>query len=809
NELRTRWRAVVSLALIAGIGGGAAIAAIAGARRTQAVYPRFRAATNAFDSLIGVNTDNNTDAEQTAMLAPLQKLSTIRESTLVDAFTGTVRGPNGDEKSFPQIFPIADTNGTFGVTINRLKILQGRRADPTRADEAVLNPTDAHDLGARVGDTLTISFPSVERRVVVVGIAIDAGEIDPTAGGYLPQLVLTPAFYAQNAGPDQRGGPVLAVKFAGSARFRDFQAEVQARADELKREILARAPQLKKQIDQVGVLNLVNASISIDPQNAAIARTAGFQAVGFWVFAGLAALTILSIFAQLLARQAWLEANDHEALRALGMSRSQLFLLSMIRVACVGATATVIALVVAVAASPLFPIGLFRQIEISRGMRADAVVLALGAVGTLVLILLAGVWPAWRANTTAAFPTEAGGVGTNKVANGLAKAGFAPSAVAGVRMALEPGHGKDSVPVRTTIFGTALALAALTASLIFGASINKLVATPSLSGWNYDLVVGTNSKTAGLALMENLKASGTIGSFNSGGIGNALIGGIPADVFMMDPQSFGPSIIAGRRPEAADEIALGPKTLRTLHSSVGKTVVVSLFDTNTNKVIGTPARMRIVGEVVTPQFFFSAIETQVTASVSTEIVKTFPQIGAGTDGSFFVRLARGVSLGKGVTRIRAAAASQNPFILVRSASSDLTNLRRISSIPGLLAGLLGLVAAGTLVHTLVTSVRRRRRDLAILRALGFIRSQVRLTVVWQATSIIVIALAIGLPVGAIAGRWGWHVFIEQFGYVPFAVVPLLTVLLAIPASLLLANLIASLPARDAARTEPAIVLRAE
>ncbi|MGZ4206158.1 MAG: ABC transporter permease, partial [Actinomycetota bacterium] len=156
-----------------------------------------------------------------------------------------------------------------------------------------------------------------------------------------------------------------------------------------------------------------------------------------------------------------------------------------------------------------------------------------------------------------------------------------------------------------------------------------------------------------------------------------------------------------------------------------------------------------------------------------------------------------------------AAASQNPFILVRSASSDLTNLRRISSIPGLLAGLLGLVAAGTLVHTLVTSVRRRRRDLAILRALGFIRSQVRLTVVWQATSIIVIALAIGLPVGAIAGRWGWHVFIEQFGYVPFAVVPLLTVLLAIPASLLLANLIASLPARDAARTEPAIVLRAE
>ena len=72
NELRTRWRALLSLALIAGLGGGAAIAAFAGARRTVSVYPRFRAATHAFDDLIGENGQlSPTDAEQTQLLKML------------------------------------------------------------------------------------------------------------------------------------------------------------------------------------------------------------------------------------------------------------------------------------------------------------------------------------------------------------------------------------------------------------------------------------------------------------------------------------------------------------------------------------------------------------------------------------------------------------------------------------------------------------------------------------------------------------------------------------------------------------------
>jgi len=174
----------------------------------------------------------------------------------------------------------------------------------------------------------------------------------------------------------------------------------------------------------------------------------------------------------------------------------------------------------------------------------------------------------------------------------------------------------------------------------------------------------------------------------------------------------------------------------------------------------------------------------------------------------FLRFARGVSLDRGIARIKALG-GPGAFILQRSQSKDLTNLNGLSNLPNVGAGLLALVAAGTLTHTLVTTVRRRRRDFAILRALGFVRRQVGLTLIWQTTTITAVSLAIGLPLGAIAGRVGWRLFVARLGYVPLSIVPLLEVLLTIPVAIVLANVIASIPARSAARAQPAVALRAE
>ena len=783
NELRTRWRALVSLALIAGIGGGVAIAAVAGARRTDSVYPRFRAATNAYDDLIGVTGDVPLP-KQSALIKQAIGLRAITGYSFVDSFTCTVTGPSGFTEAFPDIFPVASPDGRIGTTINRVKILKGRPADPARADEGVLSSIQAQHLGARVGSNLTLRFPDVERRVRVVGIGIAAGEIDPAAGGYIPLLLLTPAFYAQNERPDHSEGPVLAVTVRGGA----------AGLGEIAKELSGK----------------LQSTVAPVPQNAAVRRTAGFQAVGLAVFAGLAIVTVLAIFGQLLARQIVVESDEYGALRALGMSSRQLMMLSLLRVAVVGLGAALVTVVVAIAASPFLPIGLMRQLETSSGFRVDSVALAIGGGATVLLIILAGVWPAWRASKTAGFVKGERTRATNRTVDALAKASFPPSAVAGVRMALEPGHGATSVPVRTTIFGSVLALTAVSAALAFGASLHTLVATPRLSGWNFDVIDGGNTRdteasTDGVA--RRLVAEGTVQSYALGGLPDLSIGRTLINALSFKAGSFGPSIVAGRRPEGPAEIALGSKTIRALHTAIGKTISVQLLDPNNDSPVGKPSPLRIVGSVATPVFFFTQTGSGNVAVVSDKFIISKGLSESVIDNSAFMRFAPGVSLDQGSARIQALA--PNSFVVRRSETSDLANLDGISNLPSIGAGLLALVAAGTLVHTLLTSVRRRRRDLAILRALGFVRSQVGLTVVWQASTIMVISLAIGLPVGAMAGRWGWRLFVGQLGYVPLLVVPLLQVLLMIPAALVLANIIAGIPARAAARMQPAVALRAE
>jgi predicted lysophospholipase L1 biosynthesis ABC-type transport system permease subunit len=107
----------------------------------------------------------------------------------------------------------------------------------------------------------------------------------------------------------------------------------------------------------------------------------------------------------------------------------------------------------------------------------------------------------------------------------------------------------------------------------------------------------------------------------------------------------------------------------------------------------------------------------------------------------------------------------------RAKQPDLTDLERVGYPPGLLAGLVVLLALGTVTHALVTSVRRRRRDLATLKTLGFTRGQVPQTVAWQATTFALLALLVGVPLGVAGGRWAWRLVADQLGVVSGPVVP--------------------------------------
>ena len=798
SELAERWRSLVSLALIAGLGGAVVIAAFAGARRTASAYPRFLKATRAYDVLLSDTRSQDSgpgqgpsQEEQIAMMHRVQAahFPALLDSTIVELYNVEVVSPSGDREAFPGVFPVASEDGKMATTINSIKLLRGRQADPARADEAVTNPTVASRLGVDVGSVVELQGKGpmgapVSRPVKIVGIGEVAGQVDPTSGGFIPALLLTPAFYREGVFNAIRQDPVLMVRAGGGSRG---------------------LTQLLKEIQDARLPLATN--ILQAPQTAGLLRSSRFAVVGLQVFGGLAALTILAVFGQLLTRQIFIESDEHEWLHALGMTRGQLMLLTFVRVLIMALAASVIAIIGAILLSPLTPIGTMRPLEVSPGIRLDVLTLTLGFVGIMLVTSLVAAVPAWL-TTSFATRRQKSEITSNVVAKTAARAAFPPSIVTGIHLGLEPGRGKTAVPIRTAIFGMSLAVAALIAALSFGSGLSKLVSSPALSGWNFDFVVGDAQPRIDV-IDQKLKGDGTIVESVFGTITDVRIGGIQPTAFAMQPGSFGESLVSGRLPLRSDEIALGPKTMRDVHTAVGKTIVVTILDPNTSQPLGKPVSMRVVGSVVVPQFFFSGRNPGDGSAITYDLIRSLaaPSTLAENVG-MWVRLRPGVSLDAAEQKIRQLG-SPSIFIVRRATSADLQNLQRVSNLPSILAGLLAMLGAATLVHTLATSVRRRRRDLAILKTLGFVRGQVRAAVAWQTTTLIVIALIVGIPLGAIAGRWGWRVFVNQLGFVPQPVVPLLAVFLTIPAALLLANAIASVPARAAARTQPAVALRAE
>jgi hypothetical protein len=381
-----------------------------------------------------------------------------------------------------------------------------------------------------------------------------------------------------------------------------------------------------------------------------------------------------------------------------------------------------------------------------------------------------------------------------------AGAGPGQSSVLGARLAFQPGRGRAAVPVRSAVVGMTAAVAAVLAALVFGLSLSHVIADPAVTGWNWDLTVGNpHSGDTSAQAVPRLRADPFVSGITVTAMGDALLDGRD-DVTVVAMQAVTgqavPPVLAGRLPRAANEIALGGRELRALGRSVGDSV-------SAHGVHG-PVTLRITGEVV----------------LSPEIANEQIQLGTGAvmtlGGAAAVNqapLPRNVFL----VRLREPASQADLAVLrqqfpgtVLSAvpPPEVRDLSGVSGMPLALALVLMVLASGIIAHTLLTSVRRRRRDLAILKTLGFVARQVQSTVAWQATAIAGASLIVGLPLGLLAGRWAWILLTDQVAIVPAPVIsPLL--LLAVPAVLLLANAIASVPARSAARTQPAVILRTE
>jgi ABC-type lipoprotein release transport system permease subunit len=139
----------------------------------------------------------------------------------------------------------------------------------------------------------------------------------------------------------------------------------------------------------------------------------------------------------------------------------------------------------------------------------------------------------------------------------------------------------------------------------------------------------------------------------------------------------------------------------------------------------------------------------------------------------------------------------------------VTGLRAVRTLPIILGIFLALLAVGAVGHALATAVRRRSRDLAVLRAVGMTRRQCRQVVVVQGTVLAVVGLVFGVPLGLAVGRTVWRALAAHTPFQYATPVAVWTLILVAPCALLIANLLAAWPGHQAARLRVAQILRTE
>jgi putative ABC transport system permease protein len=103
-----------------------------------------------------------------------------------------------------------------------------------------------------------------------------------------------------------------------------------------------------------------------------------------------------------------------------------------------------------------------------------------------------------------------------------------------------------------------------------------------------------------------------------------------------------------------------------------------------------------------------------------------------------------------------------------------------------------LLLVATITHVLVSTMRRRAADLAVLRAIGSSSRNLVATLRWQALVLTGSAILIGIPLGLIASRLAWQWFSARIGIAPGTVTPLLIPALAAIGLLALAWLLATI-----------------
>ena len=164
--------------------------------------------------------------------------------------------------------------------------------------------------------------------------------------------------------------------------------------------------------------------------------------------------------------------------------------------------------------------------------------------------------------------------------------------------------------------------------------------------------------------------------------------------------------------------------------------------------------------------------------------------------------ALGAGPRSGTTSIPTSLSRSSPIT-----PTSLVNFGEAVNFPLIFGVMLAVFGAATLAHLLVVSVARRRREIGLLKVLGFVNHQIASAVAWQATVLALVGIVVGVPVGLAVGEAVWKAFASNLGVVPVAVVPVWIVVGLGIGVVVAANLLAIAPALAATRSRPGQLLR--
>jgi hypothetical protein len=833
--LRWRWGDYAVLVLLIGLIGGIAMGSVQAGRRTQSSYPSFLARTNASDLTLstygvggpGAVAATNYSPKTAAAIAHLPEVK--RVESWVGVFAVPLERDGAPDFALSNEVNIAGSKGLY-FDEDRVTALQGHIPNPSRVNEFMTTALGASLLGAHVGQVVPIGMytlqqadmpgfgtprvrPALRVDMTLTGIVEFNNQVIEDDTDRLPtNLVYTPAF--TRLVPDSSTeGTWYGIQLVHG--HQDIASVEQA--------LLGVLPRGAAGNFSVTAITEAKVERAVKPESIALA-----------MFGLIAAAAALGIALSVIARQLRSTDEERQVLRSMGAGPAAVLADGLLGIVVAITAGSLLACAVAVAFSPLSPLGPIRSVY-HPGVAFDWTVLGGGLlwlVGGLVLgaaVLALRAAPqrvARRARLAPARPS--------KVARAAAAIGLPLPGVVGVQFALEPGAGRTTVPARWVLAGAVIAVTVVTATLTFSSSLNTLVTHPKLYGWNWDYALQTQDNIPPQALAA-LDHDPDVAAWSGYSDPDLQIDGqtVPALTTRGGP-TVGPPILSGHNLEAGKaQVVLGAATLAALHTHIGASVTIGYGSPNTAPLYLPPTPARVVGTATFPAIAGSSTFAEHTsmgtgALVSDDVLPAaFLRATESPDPTLdgpalvFVRVHANVSPSAGhkdmerIIAVAAKAFARDPnatgssvIILPVQRPAEIVNYQSTGSTPVVLAAGLATGAVIALVIALVATVRKRRQDLALLKTLGFTKGQLAVTLTWQATVTALVGIVIGVPVGIAAGRQLWIIFARSIDAVPEPSVPLSIILVAIGA-LVLANLVAAVPGRVAASTPAAVVLRGD